>query len=50
MLRGSASLREIGEVLRYQSPQTTSIYARVDVSALRSVAMPCSRSNSEPPV
>jgi site-specific recombinase XerD len=40
MLQGGASLREIGEVLRHQSPQTTSIYARVDVSALRSVAMP----------
>jgi integrase/recombinase XerD len=40
MLRRGASLREIGEVLRHQSPQTTSIYARVDISALRSVAMP----------
>jgi integrase/recombinase XerD len=40
MLQGGASLREIGEVLRHQSPQTTSIYARVDISALRSVAMP----------
>jgi integrase/recombinase XerD len=40
MLQGGASLLEIGEVLRHQSPQTTSIYARVDISALRSVAMP----------
>lgn len=40
MLQGGASLREIGEVLRHQSPQSTSIYARVDLSALRSLAMP----------
>ena len=40
MLQGGASLREIGEVLRHQSPQTTSIYARVDIDALRSLAMP----------
>jgi site-specific recombinase XerD len=40
MLRVGASLREIGEVLRHQSPQSTSIYARVDIRALRSLAMP----------
>jgi len=40
MLQGGASLREIGEVLRHQSPQSTSIYARVDINALRSLAMP----------
>jgi integrase/recombinase XerD len=40
MLQGGASLSEIGEVLRHQSPQTTSIYARVDITALRSVALP----------
>ena len=40
MLRGGASLREIGEVLRHQSPQSTSIYARVDIDALRSLTMP----------
>ncbi len=40
MLQRGASLHEIGEVLRHQSPQTTSIYARVDISALRSLAMP----------
>lgn len=40
MLQRGASLTEIGEVLRHQSPQTTSIYARVDISALRSLAMP----------
>ena len=40
MLQAGASLGEIGEVLRHQSPQTTSIYARVDINALRSLAMP----------
>jgi integrase/recombinase XerD len=40
MLQGGASLREIGEVLRHQSPQSTSIYARVDIETLRSLAMP----------
>jgi len=40
MLQQGASLQEIGEVLRHQSPQTTSIYARVDLSALRSLALP----------
>ena len=40
MLRGGASLSEIGEVLRHRSPQTTSIYARVDIDALRPLALP----------
>ncbi|MGH8428633.1 MAG: tyrosine-type recombinase/integrase, partial [Gammaproteobacteria bacterium] len=40
MLQHGASLTEIGEVLRHQSPQTTSIYARVDIGALRSLALP----------
>lgn len=40
MLRGGASLAEIGEVLRHRSPQSTSIYARVDLQALRSLALP----------
>jgi integrase/recombinase XerD len=38
MLQGGASLPEIGEVLRHRSPQTTSIYARVDLISLRSLA------------
>jgi site-specific recombinase XerD len=37
MLQGGASLAEIGEVLRHRSPQTTSIYARVDITSLRSL-------------
>lgn len=40
MLKRGASLGEIGEVLGHRSPQTTSIYARVDVSSLRSLALP----------
>jgi integrase/recombinase XerD len=40
MLRGGASFAEIGEVLRHRSPQTTSIYAQVDLDALRPLALP----------
>jgi integrase/recombinase XerD len=40
MLQRGASLDEISEVLRHQSPQSTSIYARVDISALRTLAQP----------
>jgi site-specific recombinase XerD len=40
MLRNGASLKEIGEVVRHQNPQTNSIYARVDIDALRSLALP----------
>lgn len=40
MLRRGASLIEIGELLRHRSPQTTAIYARVDLVALRALALP----------
>lgn len=40
MLRRGASLTEIGELLRHRSPQTTAIYARVDLAALRALALP----------
>ncbi len=40
MLRQGASLREIGEVLGHHHPQTTSIYAKVDITALRTLALP----------
>lgn len=40
MLRGGASLPEIGEVLRHRSPLSTSIYAKVDIAALRALAPP----------
>jgi integrase/recombinase XerD len=40
MLQGGASLQEIGEVLRHRDPVSTSIYAKVNVAALRSLASP----------
>jgi site-specific recombinase XerD len=40
MLRQGASLAEIGELLRHRSPQTTMIYAKVDLDALRPLALP----------
>lgn len=40
MLRSGASLAEIGEVLRHRSLQSSSIYARVDLDALRPLALP----------
>jgi len=43
MLRGGASLAEIGEILRHQQPNTTEIYAKVDLVALRSIAQPWPR-------
>ena len=40
MLQDGASLPEIGELLRHRSPIATSIYAKVDLVALRPLAMP----------
>jgi len=40
MLRRGASLREIGDVLRHRRIQTTLIYAKVDLDALRRLAVP----------
>jgi site-specific recombinase XerD len=40
MLRGGASLDEIGELLRHRAANTTEIYAKVDVQGLRSLALP----------
>ncbi len=40
MLRRGASLTEIGEVLRHRRQQTTTIYAKVDIKALRTLALP----------
>ena len=39
LLQLGASLPEIGRVLRHRSPQSTSIYAKVDLTALRTLAM-----------
>jgi site-specific recombinase XerD len=40
MLRAGASLTEIGQLLRHRNPDTTRIYAKVDVAALRRLAIP----------
>jgi len=40
MLRHGASLSEIGEILRHRSPETTKIYAKVDLESLRTLALP----------
>ncbi len=40
MLRQGASLSEIGELLGHRHPQTTKIYAKVDIKALRALALP----------
>jgi integrase/recombinase XerD len=40
MLRQGASLDEIGEVLGHHHPQTTTIYAKVALKALRTLALP----------
>jgi integrase/recombinase XerD len=38
MLRQGASLTEIGQLLRHQHPNTTMIYAKVDLLMLRQLA------------
>jgi site-specific recombinase XerD len=40
MLQQGASLQQIGAILRHQSIETTQIYAKVDVTALRQIAQP----------
>ena len=40
MLRQGGSLAEIGELLGHLHPQTTKIYAKVDIDALRTLALP----------
>jgi site-specific recombinase XerD len=40
LLRGGASLTQIGHILRHQHIDTTEIYARVDQKALRALAQP----------
>jgi site-specific recombinase XerD len=40
MLHQGASLAQIGQVLRHQLPQTAEIYAKVDLNALRALALP----------
>ena len=40
LLRNGASLEEIGDLLSHRSPNTTALYAQVDVDSLRSIALP----------
>jgi site-specific recombinase XerD len=40
LLRNGASLDEIGDVLSHRSPNTTALYAKVDVAALSTIALP----------
>lgn len=40
MLQNGSSLSEIGELLRHRSPDTTAIYAKIDLPSLRSLALP----------
>lgn len=40
MLHSGASLGEIGEVLGHRSPETTKLYTKVDIDALRTLALP----------
>ena len=38
MLRNGATLEEIGQILRHNSPDSTRIYAKVDIEGLRPLA------------
>jgi site-specific recombinase XerD len=40
MLHEGASLAEIGQVLRHRDPETTKIYAKVDLDSLKGLALP----------
>ena len=40
MLREGASLAQIGQLLGHRSPETTKIYTKVDLDALRTLALP----------
>ena len=40
MLRGGATISEIGEILRHQDSSSTEIYAKVDIKALHAIALP----------
>ena len=40
MLRQGASLEDIAAILRHRSMETTQIYAKVDIQALRQIAQP----------
>jgi site-specific recombinase XerD len=42
LLRSGATLSQIGQLLRHESHDTTRIYAKVDIEALRTLSLPWS--------
>jgi site-specific recombinase XerD len=40
LLRSGATLKEIGQLLRHESHDTTQIYAKVDIEVLRTLGLP----------
>jgi site-specific recombinase XerD len=40
LLREGAGLEAVGAVLRHRSPDTTAIYAKVDIPMLQKIAQP----------
>lgn len=46
MLRGGVSMKEVADVLRHSTIDTTAIYAKVDLPRLAAVALPWPRSRS----
>jgi site-specific recombinase XerD len=40
MLRAGAGLESVGTILRHSSPETTAIYAKVDLPMLMKIAQP----------
>ena len=40
LFRSGATLSEIVHLLRHESPDTTRIYAKVDIDALRTLSLP----------
>ncbi|NLF70576.1 MAG: tyrosine-type recombinase/integrase [Candidatus Anammoximicrobium sp.] len=47
MLRRGASFAEISQILRHRAPNTTEIYAKVDLQGLRALALPWPRKGGE---
>jgi site-specific recombinase XerD len=47
MIRRGASLGQIAQILRHRSIHTTQLYSRVEIEALRNVAMPWPRAEAQ---